>query len=129
MAERLNEGTLPNGAGPPNQVVRPGSEQAEWSRGAASPTEVRFLSGPQKRSRDLFSALRVFFEILRGFRTLHFLPPCVSVFGSARFKPDSPFYALAEETGRLLARTGFTVMTGGGPGIMEGANRGAKEAG
>jgi uncharacterized protein (TIGR00730 family) len=111
------------------QVAPPGSEEAEWGRGAASTNEVRFLAGPQKRSFDLLRAVRIFFEMMHGFRSLHFLSPCVSVFGSARFKPASPYYALAQETGRRLAVAGFTVMTGGGPGIMEAANRGAKEAG
>jgi len=68
-------------------------------------------------------------EFIRGFRRLHFVGPCVTVFGSARFQESHPYYALARETGRLLAQAGFTVMTGGGPGVMEGANRGAKEAG
>ena len=66
---------------------------------------------------------------MRGFRTLHFVGPCVTVFGSARFREDHPYYALAREVGRRLARMGFTVMTGGGPGIMEAANRGAKDQG
>jgi len=66
---------------------------------------------------------------VRGFRALHFVGPCVTVFGSARFPETHPFYALAREVGGRLARLGFTVMTGGGPGIMEAANRGAKEAG
>ena len=66
---------------------------------------------------------------MRGFRTLHFVGPCVTVFGSARFPEDHPYYALAREVGARLARMGFTVMTGGGPGIMEAANRGAKEQG
>jgi uncharacterized protein (TIGR00730 family) len=68
-------------------------------------------------------------ELIRGFRALHFVGPCVTVFGSARFKEDSPYYVMAREIGRGLARLGFTVMTGGGPGIMEAANRGAREAG
>src|SRR5438105_9091062 len=84
-------------------TARPGSEQAQWGRGAASSKEVRFLSGPQKRSFDLMRSIRIFFEILHGFRRLHFLPPCVSVFGSARFKPDSKFYLVAEDVGRRLA--------------------------
>jgi predicted Rossmann-fold nucleotide-binding protein len=71
-------------------------------------------------------AIGIFFEIMRGFRKLHFLGPCVTVFGSARFPADHPYYALAREVGQRLARAGFTVMTGGGPGIMEAANRGAK---
>src|SRR6185312_13288512 len=67
--------------------------------------------------------------LIRGFRTLHFVGPCATVFGSARFDKDHPYYKLAVEVGSKLARSGFTVMTGGGPGIMEAANRGAKEAG
>jgi uncharacterized protein (TIGR00730 family) len=66
---------------------------------------------------------------MRGFRALHFVGPCVTVFGSARFKEDHRYYGLAREVGRELARAGFTVMTGGGPGIMEAANRGAQEIG
>ena len=74
-------------------------------------------------------AARIFVEFVRGFRALHFVGPCVTVFGSARFAEDHPYYRLGREVGALLARAGFTVMTGGGPGIMEAANRGAKEAG
>ena len=66
---------------------------------------------------------------MRGFRALHFVGPCVTVFGSARFKADHPYYELGREIGARLARVGFTVMTGGGPGLMEAANRGAREAG
>jgi len=68
-------------------------------------------------------------DFLRGFRTLHFVGPCVTVFGSARFKEDHIYYELARQVGSGLVRLGFTVMTGGGPGVMEGANRGAREAG
>jgi len=74
-------------------------------------------------------AVRIFCEFLRGFRALHFVGPCVTVFGSARFKADHPYYELGREVGARLARRGFAVMTGGGPGIMEAANRGAREAG
>jgi len=66
---------------------------------------------------------------MRGFRTFHFVGPCVTIFGSARFEESHPFCALARRLGALLAQDGFTVMTGGGPGIMEAANRGAKEVG
>jgi hypothetical protein len=66
---------------------------------------------------------------VRGFRALHFVGPCVTVFGSARFSDDHAYYALARQVGTRLARRGFAVMTGGGPGIMEAANRGAKEVG
>jgi uncharacterized protein (TIGR00730 family) len=68
-------------------------------------------------------------DFIRGFRVLHFVGPCVTVFGSARIKSDSPYYELARKMGAAIAQLGFTVMTGGGPGIMEAANRGAKEAG
>jgi len=73
--------------------------------------------------------VRIFIEFMRGFRALHFVGPCVTVFGSARFKADHPYYALGRDLGARLARVGFTVMTGGGPGLMEAVNRGAKEAG
>src|SRR5881275_3438946 len=63
------------------------------------------------------------------YRALHFVGPCVTVFGSARIKPDDPHYELALKMGEAIARLGFTVMTGGGPGIMEAANRGAKDVG
>jgi len=72
---------------------------------------------------------RIFLEFVRGFRTLHFVGPCVTVFGSARFPEGHRWYELARTMGRRLAAQGFTVMTGGGPGVMEGANRGAREAG
>lgn len=73
--------------------------------------------------------LRIAAEFVRGFRALHFVGPCVTVFGSARFAQDHRWYGLAREVGRRLAEAGFTVMTGGGPGIMEAANRGARDAG
>ena len=94
------------------------------------PLEVRrFLAGPQPRLVELVRATRVFIELIRGFRALHFLGPCVTVFGSARFPETHHYYELARRVGACLARDGFTVITGGGPGIMEAANRGAKEAG
>jgi uncharacterized protein (TIGR00730 family) len=91
--------------------------------------ETILLRGPQTRRLDLIAAVRIFFEIIRGFRALHFLGPCVTVFGSARFAEEDPEYQLARQTGAELGRAGFTIMTGGGPGIMEAANRGAREAG
>lgn len=91
--------------------------------------EHKFLQGPQSRGFELRMALKVFFELIRGFRALHFVGPCVTVFGSARFKEDHPYYKLGRRTGALLSEAGFTVMTGGGPGIMEAANRGAKDVG
>jgi len=86
-----------------------------------------FLEGPRSRFAEFFTLLRVMRDFLRGFRTLHFVGPCVTVFGSARIHPDDPHYELARKMGAAIARLGFTVMTGGGPGIMEAANRGAKD--
>ena len=100
-----------------------------WGKVAADSGDRRFLAGPQSRLRELLRALRIFCEFIRGFRALHFVGPCVTVFGSARFSETHRYYELARRVGALLARDGFTVMTGGGPGIMEAANRGAKEAG
>ena len=91
--------------------------------------EKRFLSGRRSCADELESAVRVFLEMLRGFEELDFNGPCVTVFGSARFEEDHPYYAMGREVGRLLAEAGFSVMTGGGPGIMEAANRGARDAG
>src|SRR5713226_9414378 len=102
---------------------------ARWGAVPGAPEVVRFLHGPQQRRLELGRAVRIFFEFMRGFRALHFTGPCVTVFGSARFPADHPYYRLARETGARLTRAGCTVMTGGGPGIMEAANRGAKEAG
>jgi uncharacterized protein (TIGR00730 family) len=95
----------------------------------AHPEEVRFLAGPQSRLAEFLRILRIVWEFFRGFRTLHFVGPCVTVFGSARVVDDHRYYALARETGAELAHSGFTVITGGGPGVMEAANRGAKEGG
>ena len=89
----------------------------------------QFLQGPQRRGFELGRAIRIFRECMKGFRALHFVGPCVTVFGSARFKEQHPYYELARATGDAIAREGFTVMTGGGPGVMEAANRGAKDAG
>ena len=95
----------------------------------AQRAERRFLAGPSTRRRELRFLWTVLREFLHGFRVLHFVGPCVSVFGSARVAEGSPFYALARQLGAGLSRQGFTVLTGGGPGFMEAANRGAREAG
>lgn len=91
--------------------------------------EIRFLEGPQRRGFELARLIRIALEFFRGFRQLHFVGPCVTVFGSARLRDKHDYYQQAQKVGSLLARAGFTVMTGGGPGIMEAANRGAKTAG
>lgn len=91
--------------------------------------ERRLLSGPHSRGSEFLRVIRIAAEFITGFRKLHFVGACVTVFGSARFKEGHPYYELAREIGRELANAGFTVMTGGGPGLMEAANRGAREAG
>jgi uncharacterized protein (TIGR00730 family) len=100
-----------------------------WPPQSGSTTARRFLAGPSARVAELASAAGIFLEFMRGFRHLHFAGPCVTVFGSARFEADHPFYALARRTAANLAHEGFTIMTGGGPGIMEAANRGARDEG
>lgn len=86
-----------------------------------------FLEGPQSRSSDLWFAVLVFWEFVQGFRGLHFVGPCVTVFGSARFEEDHLYYKAAREMAGQISELGFTILTGGGPGIMEAANRGAWE--
>ena len=107
----------------------PADTRDQWGKGTRDPSERQFLRGPRARGVELGEAVRIFAECVKGFRALHFVGPCVTVFGSARFKDDHPYYILARRTGARLAEAGFTVMTGGGPGIMEAANRGAREAG
>jgi hypothetical protein len=104
-------------------------------RGAALPLlteDQRLLDSraPQEwKTRDAWRALRILSEFVEGFDTLAELPRAVSVFGSARSKPGSPECELANRLGAALARAGYAVITGGGPGVMEAANRGAAEAG
>jgi uncharacterized protein (TIGR00730 family) len=88
-----------------------------------------YLDGPKSRGYELNFAFRVFRQFINGFRSLHFVGPCITVFGSARFKEDHPYYVAAREFGKRISELGFTVMTGGGPGVMEAANRGAFESG
>lgn len=91
--------------------------------------ERSLLSGPGSRIRDLKTLFRVGLDLLRGFRALHFAGPCVTIFGSARTKPGTRYYEMARQMGAECARLGFTVVTGGGPGIMQAGNQGAFEAG
>ena len=94
-----------------------------------SHSEIKFLQGPQSRWQELTFSIKVLIEFIRGFRTLHFAGPCVTDFGSARFKEDHEYYKQTKELSGEIAKLGFTIMTGGGPGIMEAANKGAKEVG
>lgn len=104
------------------------SDRATTREIAAGADRV-LLEGPHSRRQELWLVLRALRDFIAGFRTLHFVGPCVTVFGSARFDESHPYYALGREIGAALAGLGFTVMTGGGPGLMEAANRGAREAG
>jgi len=97
--------------------------------GKVEGAEKAFLKGRRNREADLESAVSYFLEFLRGFESFDFDQPCVTVFGSARFEEDHRYYQLTRELGQALAGAGYAVMTGGGPGIMEAANRGAREAG
>jgi len=91
--------------------------------------ESVYLDGPKSRGYELVFAWKVFRELIRGFRTLHFVGPCITVFGSARSAKGDPVYESARDFGRQIAAMGFTTMTGGGPGTMEAANLGAFETG
>lgn len=90
--------------------------------------EQVFLEGPQSRIKEFLFAMKVLLSFVKGFRKFHFLGPCATIFGSARFKENHPYYEMAREMGFSLAKLGFTIMTGGGPGLMEAANKGAKQA-
>jgi uncharacterized protein (TIGR00730 family) len=110
-------------------------QQAEERKPAArflettTALEKKFLEGRQNRAEELESAVRYFLEFLQGFESLHVTGPAVTVFGSARFPEGHRYYRMAREIGRELAQARYAVITGGGPGLMEAANRGAKEAG
>ena len=105
----------------------------ESIRNFSQTEDERFLSGDHSASdytrTDPWRVMRITGEFVEGFDALANVPRAVSIFGSARTPPDDPYYACAQEAAGLLARAGFAVITGGGPGIMEAANRGAKEAG
>ena len=104
---------------PPGLILPPTARQ---------PAHV-LLEGPQSRTREFLLLLHAVRDFIRGFRALHFVGPSVTVFGSARFGEDDPYYGLARSVGQRLSTMGFTVITGGGPGLMEAANRGAKDVG
>src|SRR4029450_679634 len=108
-------------------VAKPLVAASSTFTASSEPADEIFLEGPRSRFAEFFTLLRVMRDFLRGFRTLHFVGPCVTVFGSSRIKQEDPHYELARKMGAAIARLGFTVMTGGGPGIMEAANRGAKD--
>ena len=122
----------PRPDGSPQQSYRGPVVLRGDQRNQASTTDQRLLDsrGPSDWVHtDPWRVMRIQAEFVEGFGALASLPRAVSVFGSARTKPDDPFYGKAEEIGAALAAEGFAVITGGGPGIMEAANKGAKQAG
>jgi uncharacterized protein (TIGR00730 family) len=91
--------------------------------------EIQFLDGPQSRLSELKFTFKTMADLIHGFRALHFIGPCITVFGSARYHEDHPYYQLTRKAAAEFAKLGFTILTGGGPGLMEAANRGAKDVG
>lgn len=115
---------------PPIENLKPTPEEQRAEKIFSSQLIDRsLLRGPNRRLEELRQIFSVAWEFMKGFRALHFVGPCITVFGSARFEENHPYYKLARKLGAEIARMGFTVMTGGGPGIMEAANRGAKDVG
>lgn len=120
-----DDATVPVGAPP---EPRPTSA-APGTTAKSDNADRLLLAGPHSRRREILLLWRAFWDFFNGFRTLHFAGPCVTIFGSARFGEAHPAYPIAREVGRRVSLLGFTVMTGGGPGLMEAANRGARDAG
>jgi uncharacterized protein (TIGR00730 family) len=119
---------LPNPAGKNPEIgTGPGSDTSKPA--PAGDSDAFMLAGPKSRIEEFLMLARAMRDFLRGFRVLHFVGPCVTIFGSARFHEGHPYYAVAREVGRRTSALGFTVMTGGGPGLMEAANRGARDFG
>jgi uncharacterized protein (TIGR00730 family) len=90
-------------------------------------SEIVFLDGPHSRLEELRFTFETMLGFIKGFRALHFIGPCITVFGSARFSEDHPYYQFTRQAAAAFAKLGFTILTGGGPGLMEAANRGAKD--
>jgi uncharacterized protein (TIGR00730 family) len=120
--------TIVEQAPAPSTEPAPSPPDPRWGKTTPTIEEGQFLEGPRTRRFEFFRVLRIAGEFIRGFRRLHFVGPCVTFFGSARFGEGHRYYALARETAHRVAELGFTIMTGGGPGTMEAANRGAIDA-
>ncbi|HIP98016.1 MAG TPA: TIGR00730 family Rossman fold protein [Aquifex aeolicus] len=91
--------------------------------------EWNIIGELKAKQGDVWRLLRILSEFVQGFDLLSEIGPSVTFFGSSRFSPENPYYRKAYETAYLFGKEGYTVVTGGGPGIMEAANKGAKEAG
>ena len=92
-------------------------------------SEIQFLEGPQSRWKEFKFTVSTVIQLVKGFRALHFVGPCITFFGSARFSENHEYYDITRKLAGEIARLGFTIRTGGGPGLMEAANRGAKDVG
>jgi len=100
-----------------------------WDNGMNSYFAERREEMKKRSGRDSWVVFKIMAEFVEGFETLAEIGPCVSIFGSARAKPGSPYYELGVEIADKLTQSGFGVITGGGPGIMEAANKGAYNSG
>ncbi len=120
---------LPNPAGKSGSPIASGPGSDTTKTAPAGNSDRYLLAGPNPRFTEIILILRAFRDFIRGIRVMHFVGPCVVMFGSARFGEEHPYYATARELGRRVSRLGFTVLTGGGPGLMEAANRGARDVG
>ena len=109
-------------------MTQPGSHDP-GTRGSTADQRLLDRGTRLDTHHDYWRVLRIQAEFVEGFGSLADLGPAIAVFGSARTKPDSPYFQMGVEVGRGLAEAGFSVITGGGPGAMEAANRGAQEAG
>ena len=92
-------------------------------------SEPKMLAGRDSRTTELLRVMRISREFIRGFRALHRIGPCITFFGSSRFGETHPYYEPSRHLAERVAQLGFNIMTGGGPGLMEAANRGAADAG
>ncbi len=105
----------------------PDKQRPEAFTPVGSKSEKEFLEGPHSRWTEFKFMIKVMRQFFYGLRKLHFIGPCVTVFGSARFPETHPYYILTRKLAADIASLGFTIITGGGPGLMEAANRGAKD--
>ena len=110
-----------------SQEPQDGPPPPQWGKRPSRTDDEYLLQGPQSRGSELARMFRILRDVFRGLRGLHFVGPCDTIFGSARFGEEHRYYKLARETAAEIGRAGFTIMTGGGPGIMEAANRGARD--
>ena len=105
------------------------SEGEGRGSGISGRAERRDKKWNETKTNDSWSIFKIMGEFVEGYEKLSAIGPCISIFGSARTKPDHKYYKLAEEISEAIVERGYGVITGGGPGIMEAANRGAAEAG